>query len=85
MVHCLTVDLLEKSGKQHAIYPKLLAVNRTLNPLQNLLVLRLSADGSSDLDCIGLPAQFLALLDDEPDIIGVDIADERLDLVSLRN
>ena len=60
-------------------------MNRTLNPLQNLLVLRLSADGSSDLDCIGLPAQFLALLDDEPDIIGVDIADERLDLVSLRN
>lgn len=60
-------------------------MNRTLDPLQNLLVLLLATDGPLDLDCIRLPAQLFALLDDEPDIISVDIVDERLDLVGLRN
>lgn len=60
-------------------------MNRTLDPLQDLLVLLLPADRSLDLGCIGLPAQLLTFFDDEPDIIGVDIADERLDLVGLRN
>lgn len=55
LVDCLPVDLLEKSGKQHAIYPELVAVDRTLDALQNLLVLRLAAKGPLDLYCIGLP------------------------------